>query len=113
MKKIVALLPMKGTSEREPNKNLKLFNGKLLYHYVMNELLKSKYIEFVVKNYVPQLDSYRITLTYPTLLNCKESIVLIKGEEKERIFNEILKGEGENYPITKLLSSNINWIIGN
>lgn len=68
--------------------------------------------DFVVKNYVPQLDSYRVTLTYPTLLNCKESIVLIKGEEKDRIFNKILNGEGDNFPITKLLNSNINWIIG-
>ncbi|MFT6699527.1 MAG: CMP-N-acetylneuraminic acid synthetase [Porticoccaceae bacterium] len=50
MKKVVALLPMKGTSERVPNKNLKAFNGKPLYHYVMNTLLKSKFIDLVVVN---------------------------------------------------------------
>ena len=50
MTKVVALLPMKGTSERVPNKNLKIFNGKPLYHIVMNTLLKSKFIDLVIVN---------------------------------------------------------------
>ena len=48
--KIVALLPMKGNSERVPNKNLKQFNGVPLYHIVMNVLLESKYIDTVIVN---------------------------------------------------------------
>ena len=48
--KIVALLPMKGNSERVPNKNLKDFAGKPLYHRAMDALLGSKYIEKVVVN---------------------------------------------------------------
>ncbi|WP_159950325.1 acylneuraminate cytidylyltransferase family protein [Polaribacter septentrionalilitoris] len=48
--KIVALMPMKGTSERVPHKNLKSFNGKPLYHIVMETLFKSKYINEVVVN---------------------------------------------------------------
>lgn len=47
---VIALLPMKGNSERVPNKNLKEFNGKPLYHRVMNELLNSGYIEKVIVN---------------------------------------------------------------
>jgi len=50
MKKIKALLPMKGMSERVPNKNMRDFNGRPLYHAIMNTLLKSKYIEKVVIN---------------------------------------------------------------
>lgn len=50
MKSITALLPMKGISERVPNKNMKSFNGKPLYHVVMDTLLKSKYINEVVVN---------------------------------------------------------------
>ena len=46
--RIIALLPMKGNSERVPNKNLREFNGKPLYHRVMNSLLKSKYIDTVI-----------------------------------------------------------------
>jgi 6-phosphogluconolactonase len=67
---------------------------------------------FVVKNYVSQLDSFRITLSYPTLLNGEERIILIKGKEKESVFEKIISGQGLQYPITKLLSSNSNWIIG-
>lgn len=48
--KITALLPMKGNSERVPNKNLKLFNGKPLYHWIMQSLLASKYIDQIVVN---------------------------------------------------------------
>lgn len=47
---IVALLPMKGNSERVPNKNLKMFCGKPLYHKVLETLLRSKYISTVIIN---------------------------------------------------------------
>ena len=50
MIKIIALLPMKGNSERVPNKNLKDFAGKPLYHRVMDALLASKYIDKVIVN---------------------------------------------------------------
>ena len=48
--KIVALMPMKGHSERIPQKNLKPFRGKPLYQIVLNELLKSKYINKIIIN---------------------------------------------------------------
>lgn len=76
MKKIVALLPMKGTSERVPNKNLKLFNGKPLYHYVMNELLKSKYIDLVVVNTDSEF------LKSDILLNFKEKVKVVDRAEE-------------------------------
>lgn len=41
---------MKGNSERVPNKNLKDFSGKPLYHRVMETLLSSTYINYVVVN---------------------------------------------------------------
>jgi len=47
---ITLLLPMKGNSQRVPNKNLKLFNGKPLFHAVFDELIKSKYINKVIIN---------------------------------------------------------------
>jgi len=48
--KVTLLLPMKGNSERVPNKNLKWFNGKPLFHAVIDELIKSKYINKVIIN---------------------------------------------------------------
>ncbi|CAN2040215.1 CMP-N-acetylneuraminic acid synthetase [Candidatus Magnetomoraceae bacterium gMMP-15] len=41
---------MKGHSERVPNKNMKLFAGKPLYHAIMKTLLDSKYIEKIIIN---------------------------------------------------------------
>lgn len=41
---------MKGNSERVPNKNLKNFAGKPLYHCVIQALLKSKYIDEIIIN---------------------------------------------------------------
>jgi len=48
--KIKALVPMKANSQRVPNKNMKSFNGKPLYHTIVKSLLNSKYIENVVIN---------------------------------------------------------------
>lgn len=53
---IIALLPMKGNSERVPDKNLKSFCGRPLYHRVLDVLLQSKYITKVIVN----TDSQRI-----------------------------------------------------
>lgn len=50
MKKVNILIPMKGHSERIPNKNLKLFLGKPLYHYVLKEVLKSMYVRTIHVN---------------------------------------------------------------
>lgn len=48
--KIIALLPMKGNSERVPNKNLKDFNGKPLFHHVLQSLQNCELIDEVIIN---------------------------------------------------------------
>ena len=48
--KVIALLPMKGNSERVPNKNLKLFNGKPLYQWTLSQLQNSRYIDEIIIN---------------------------------------------------------------
>jgi CMP-N-acetylneuraminic acid synthetase len=48
--KIIALLPMKGHSERVPNKNMRLFAGRPLYHFVAQALQDSSLIESIVIN---------------------------------------------------------------
>jgi CMP-N-acetylneuraminic acid synthetase len=47
---ITALLPMKGHSERVPNKNLRPFCGKPLCHWTILSLQKSHYINNIVVN---------------------------------------------------------------
>jgi len=48
--KLKALVPMKGNSQRVPNKNMKNFDGKPLYHTIVKSLLNSKYIQNVIIN---------------------------------------------------------------
>lgn len=48
--KIKALVPMKGNSERVPNKNLKNLNGKPLFHWILESLSKSNYIDEIIIN---------------------------------------------------------------
>jgi len=49
-KDIKALLFMKGYSERVPNKNLKNFCGKPLFHYILESINGSKYIDEIIIN---------------------------------------------------------------
>lgn len=64
IKSVIALLPMKGTSERVPNKNLKDFNGSPLYSVVLNTLLNCSLIDKVVINTDSQLIKDDITKNY-------------------------------------------------
>jgi 6-phosphogluconolactonase len=75
-------------------------------------LLETK--ELVVLNEVPQLQTKRITITYPLLLNSKEIIVIVKGESKEKIIKELYSGASNDYPMLKLANShsNLKWLIG-
>ncbi len=50
IQKITALVPMKGHSERVPNKNMRDFGSAPLYHAIMSTLDRSKYVERVIIN---------------------------------------------------------------
>lgn len=50
IKNVTALVPMKGHSERVPNKNMRDFGGAPLYHAIMATLDKSRYVEKVIIN---------------------------------------------------------------
>ena len=45
--KICIIVPIKHNSERVPGKNFRDFNGKPLFHIILNTLLKSKYINHI------------------------------------------------------------------
>lgn len=48
--RLAALVPMKANSERVPGKNTKAFNGRPLYHWILNTLEASAVIDEVVVN---------------------------------------------------------------
>ena len=62
----------------------------------------------VIKNSVPQLNTERITLTYPVLLNASKIIILAKGVAKDEILKEIKMGKGNHYPIAQIINSNVD-----
>lgn len=45
--KVIGLVPMKAHSERIPNKNLRPFCGRPLFHYILEALLACRYIEAI------------------------------------------------------------------
>lgn len=68
MKKYTLLLPMKGHSERVSNKNLKDFCGKPLYHAIVNEVLKSKYVNKIVINTDSEEIKEDVNTYFPTVI---------------------------------------------
>ena len=62
----------------------------------------------VIKNSVPQLNTERITLTYPVILNASKIIILAKGAAKDKILKEIKMGKGDHYPIARIINSNVD-----
>lgn len=47
---IKALVPMKAHSERVPNKNIRMLAGKPAFHWIMEALSKSQYIDEIIIN---------------------------------------------------------------
>jgi N-acylneuraminate cytidylyltransferase len=66
--KIIALVPMKGHSERVPDKNIKPIAGKPCFHWIVGTLSKSKYIKEIVINTDSEeiassaLESFNVTI---------------------------------------------------
>lgn len=54
--------------------------------------------KLVSEVFVPKLDAYRISLTYPTINNSRTILFLISGASKAEILHEVLEGEQHQYP---------------
>ena len=78
--KVTLLLPMKGNSERVPNKNLKSFNGKPLFHAIIDELIKSSYIDKVIINTDSDLIAESATNTYQDFVYIHKRPKNIRGD---------------------------------
>lgn len=66
----------------------------------------------VVVNVVPQLNTTRLTLTYPVLLNAGSIIVMAKGATKHKIIEELYAGAASGYPMAKIIDEydNLEWL---
>lgn len=67
----------------------------------------------VVENYVPKLEAYRISFTYPLIIKATHKLMLIKGNEKVNILRELMHSDYTDYPVEKLYrNSTMQWIVG-
>ena len=96
MEKINVLLPMKGHSERVPNKNLKDFNGAPLYHAIIGKLERSSFVDKVYIN----TDSEEIKKNAQNNFN---NIVII--DRPERI-------QGDHVSMNKIIEYDLSKIEG-
>jgi 6-phosphogluconolactonase len=53
---------------------------------------------WVVANHVPQLDTWRITLTYPVLNAARQTLVLASGENKADAIQSIFDPDATDKP---------------
>lgn len=56
--------------------------------------------DLMVLNHVPQLETYRITMTYPLILNAKRIVLIAKGEAKKKVLDNIIENK---HPISKII----------
>ncbi|MER3429867.1 MAG: 6-phosphogluconolactonase [Blastocatellia bacterium] len=68
-----------------------------------------------VPTFVPAIDQWRFTLTFPALNNARHIIFLAAGKEKAETIRRVIKGEGEIGEIPALgvrpISGNVTWFI--
>jgi N-acylneuraminate cytidylyltransferase len=71
---------MKGNSERVPNKNLKLFNKKPLFHALIDEIINSKFINKVIINTDSDLISESAINSYHDFVSIHKRPPEIQGD---------------------------------
>ncbi|CAG0969033.1 partial 6-phosphogluconolactonase, partial [Gammaproteobacteria bacterium] len=63
----------------------------------------------VVANHVPQIGSWRVTLTLKALREARLAVFLVSGNDKARAVSEALKGNGP--PAARVKAKEILWLL--
>lgn len=92
--RFVALLPMKGHSERIKNKNFRLFKGKPLFQWILEELLSIESIKTIIIN----TDVVEKLRQYPFMTNDR---VLLRSRPKELI--------GDHVSMNRIIESDLEF----
>jgi len=70
---------------------------------------------WVVANFIPEMDAWRITFTYPLINHAAHIMFLVTGEKKALIFHELLEGNNEQleYPALGIepLDGTLEWFV--
>ena len=67
----------------------------------------------VVANWVPKLNSWRLTFTYPLIQQARRILFLVDGTKNPQLIEEVLGGNAK-YPATRVHggAAAVTWIIG-
>jgi len=70
-------------------------------------------IRRVVANFVPNLNSWRLTMTFPLLNQSRQVLFLVKSDKDPRILQRVLAGDAE-FPASRVNPPNgqLSWMIG-
>jgi 6-phosphogluconolactonase len=66
---------------------------------------------WVIENHVPQLDTWRITFTYPLIAASSEVLFLVNGANKHARAREVLAGTPA-FPASAITAGKVWWMIG-
>ncbi|MCC6547601.1 6-phosphogluconolactonase [Candidatus Sumerlaeota bacterium] len=64
-----------------------------------------------IANQVPQLSTWRLTLTFRVINAARRVIILCTGENKAPIVKRIFEGTGDEFPITRVAGANVLWLL--
>lgn len=66
---------------------------------------------WVVANFIPKFDAYRITFTYPLIAAAKEVAFLVNGKAKQKVVEKVLAGNSA-FPASRIEAGKGYWLIG-
>ena len=97
MTRLVALVPMKGHSERVPNKNLRTFNGRPLCHWVLNTLNAVPAVDEVVVNTDSEAIAAEALRLDATVFDRPEELRGDHVEMNDIILHDVRRTEADRY----------------
>lgn len=68
---------------------------------------------WVIGNWVPQKDTWRITLTYPVINSSRAVLFIANGESKADMVHRVLKDPSANFPCQRILPTDgeLSWYL--
>lgn len=66
---------------------------------------------WVVENFVPKFDTFRITFTYPLIAAAKEVLFLVNGASKHEMAENVFAGDPA-FPASAIRAGKVKWLIG-
>ncbi len=61
--------------------------------------------------FVPKLDSWRISFTYPVLNQVKHILVLVSGSSKAQVLYGVFNEPEHNFPIQRIRNDHLEWFV--